>query len=73
MQRDRYWSMLQRASQDFVQSLDTQYLVQRHDLFNRYLRQHYGLQIETIDGQITSDYAVVDEKKYLLFLLKYGQ
>jgi hypothetical protein len=40
--------------------------------FFYYLKQNYGLQVETVDGKITGDYAVVNEQKYLIFLMKFG-
>lgn len=75
--RDQYWSMLYKARQDFLfftlndrSSLDYD---PDPGAFFHYLKQNYGLQVETISGQITGEYAVVDEKKYLLFILKYSQ
>lgn len=72
--RDQYWRMLYLARQDFL-ILTTQ--VCDYDVdpgaFFYYLKQNYGLQAATIDGQITGDYTIFDEKKYLLFLLKYSQ
>jgi hypothetical protein len=72
---DRYWAMLYKARQDFL--VFTAQASIEYDIdpgaFFYYLKQNYGLQVATIDGQITGDYAVIDEKKYLLFLLKYGQ
>lgn len=72
--RDQYWRMLYHARQDFLilTSQAWEYDVDPGAFFY-FLKQNYGLQVATIDGQITGDYAVVDEKKYLLFLLKYSQ
>ena len=72
--RDQYWTMLFRARQDFL-TLTTQAWEYDTDpgAFFYFLKQNYGLQVATLDGKITSEYAVVDEKKYLLFLLKYSQ
>ena len=72
--RDQYWRMLYRARQDFL-TLTAQ--AWEYDVdpgaFFYYLKQNYGLQVDTIDSQITGDYVIVNEKKYLLFLLKYSQ
>jgi len=41
--------------------------------FNDYLKEYYGIKL-TMDGDnVSLDYAVVDEKKYTVFLLKFGQ
>lgn len=72
--RDQYWRMLFKARQDFLILTSQAY---EYDVdpgaFFYYLKQNYGLQVATIDGQITGEYAIIDEKKYLLFLLKYSQ
>lgn len=73
--RNQYWSMLRQAKIDFIKLTDqasVEYEI-GEDAFYYYLRHNYGVQIELIDGNIAGDYAIVDEKKYLLFLLKYGQ
>lgn len=43
--------------------------------FEDYVREYYGIKLTIIDkmGGIDLDYAVVDEKKYTVFLLKFGQ
>lgn len=73
--RNQYWRMLYHARQDFL--ILTAQSSLEYDVdpgaFFYYLKQNYGLQVNTIDGQITGDYVVIDEKKYLLFLLKYSQ
>ncbi len=73
--RNQYWSMLRRAKLDFIKLTDQASIEYEigNDAFFYYLRQNYGLHVELIDGKIASDYVIVDEKKYLLFLLKFGQ
>jgi hypothetical protein len=72
--RDQYWTMLYEARQEFLKL--TQQAAAEYDTdpgaFFYYLRQNYGLQVETVDGKITGEYAVVNEKKYLIFLMKFG-
>lgn len=72
--RDRYWAMLYESRKEF-RMLSEQARIE-YDVpssaFFRYLKENYGLQVETVDGLITSDYSVVDEKKYLMFLMKFG-
>lgn len=72
--RDRYWAMLYESRQEFLQlskQAAPEYNTDPGD-FYYYLKENYGLQVETVDGKITGDYAVVDEKKYLIFLMKFG-
>ena len=72
--RDRYWAMLYSARQEFL-TLTAQAQLE-YDIpsgaFFYYLKQNYGLQVELIDGKIAGEYAIIDEKKYLLFLLRFG-
>lgn len=72
--RDRYWTMLYEARQEFLRLTDQARLECDVDpgAFFYYLKQNYGLQVEMIDDKITGEYAVVDEKKYLIFLMKFG-
>ena len=39
--------------------------------FEDYLVGQYGLKMNIVNGNITDGYEVVDEKKYLIFLLKF--
>lgn len=72
--RDQYWAMLYKARQEFLNLTDQARLEYEipNGAFFYYLTQNYGLQVELIDGQITGEYAVVNEKKYLIFLMKFG-
>ena len=72
--RDHYWAMLYNARQEFLKL--TEQASAEYDIdpgaFYYYLTQNYGLQVETFDGKITGDYVVVNEQKYLIFLMKFG-
>ena len=72
--RDNYWAMLYKARQEFMHLTNQAEL--EYDTppgaFFYYLKQNYGLQVETIDGKITGEYAVVNEKKFLVFIMKFG-
>jgi hypothetical protein len=39
--------------------------------FEDYLIGQYGLKMNIVNGNITDGYEIVDEKKYLIFLLKF--
>ena len=72
--RDQYWRMLYQARQEFFKLTDrvTTQFDMNSGAFFYYLKQTYGLQVETVDEKITSEYAIIDERKYLLFLMKFG-
>jgi len=73
--RNQYWRMLRRANADFQSKIIPNTVGPdeiSEGMFSYYLKQKYGIEIELIDGKITSNYYIVNEKKYILFLLKYG-
>ena len=72
--RWRYWTMLKRAKVEFLKLTDQVALEHTIDdnAFYYYLQRNYGLKIELIDGKITSNYEVVDEGRYIFFVMKYG-
>lgn len=73
--RYQYWKMLRSAKNEFLDLTgqeNTEYDI-LDGAFYYYLERNYGLRVELIDGQIAGEYSVIDEKKYLLFLLKFGQ
>jgi hypothetical protein len=43
--------------------------------FDDYVREYYGIKLTTdsYTGGICIDYTIIDEKKYTVFLLKFGQ
>ena len=72
--RDKYWSMIKAARADYMNLMNEAQAEYDTDAgaFYYYLQQNYGLKMELIDGKITSNYTIVDEKKYSMFLLKYA-
>ena len=62
-----YWRKLKRAHIDFESDS-----VKTEGEFVEWMRERWGLAIEMIDGGYSPYYNIVDEKKYLLFTLKYG-
>lgn len=71
----RYWSMLRSAKDEFYRLVAQEGIADLMDdgSFYYFLQQNYGLRIELIDGNIAGEYHIVDEKKYLLFLMKFSQ
>ena len=41
--------------------------------FDDYVREYYGVKLQFDGDNVSLEYAVVDEKKYTVFLLKFGQ
>lgn len=72
--RYTYWRMLKLARNDFIELTDQASIEYTFDdgAFYYYLQKNYGLKPEIIDGKIGQHYNVVDEKKYMLFILKYS-
>jgi hypothetical protein len=62
-QRDLHWARLRRAHAECPLDVPV----------DNWLRKQWGLQLSMENRMITDDYVVVDEHKYLLYLLKFGQ
>lgn len=39
--------------------------------FEDYIEEKYGIKMNIVDGNITDGYKIMDEKKYIVFLLKF--
>ena len=66
-----YWSALKKIRKEYmedIQTLDGQF--DAYD-FEDYIEENYGIKMNIVDGNITDGYKIMDEKKYLIFLLKY--
>lgn len=62
--RDEHWARLRRAWVECPSDYRQRY---------EWLEEKWGLRVHlSVDGMITDDYTVVDEKKYLIYLLKFG-
>ena len=62
-----YWAALKLVRKE--------YMLQNKEFdaydFEDYLTGQYGLKMNIVNGNITDGYEIVDEKKYLIFLLKF--
>ena len=69
--RWNYWEALKKVRKDYMN--DVSQLAGQFDAydFEDYLVANYGLKMNIVNGNITDGYEIVDEKKYLIFLLKY--
>ena len=65
--RWNYWEALKKVRKE--------YMLQNKEFdaydFEDYLLGQYGLKMNIVGGNITDGYEIVDEKKYLIFLLKF--
>ena len=65
--RWKYWTALKVVRNEYMES--------KKDFdayeFEDYLKKHYGIRMNLVNGNITDGYQVVDEKKFLVFLLKF--
>jgi hypothetical protein len=65
--RWNYWEALKKVRKE--------YMAQNKEFdaydFEDYLIGQYGLRMNIVNGNITDGYEIVDEKKYLIFLLKF--
>jgi hypothetical protein len=65
--RWNYWEALKKVRKE--------YMGQNREFdaydFEDYLIGQYGVKMNIVNGNITDGYEIVDEKKYLIFLLKF--
>lgn len=67
--RRDYYNMIKKVcleaiDEDIVGNFD-------FDDFSMYVERNYGLRMHIVDGMITDKFDIVDEKLYVLFLLKW--
>lgn len=65
--RWNYWEALKKVRKEFVAQNKE---FDAYD-FEDYLIGQYGIKMNIVNGNITDGYEIVDEKKYLIFLLKF--
>ena len=65
--RWKYWAALKKIRQEY-QATDIEFDAYN---FEGYMEEQYGIKLNLVDGNITDGYRIVDEKKYLVFLLKF--
>lgn len=67
--RTRYWARLRKAFFDYQEVNENA----NFNDFNSFMKTHYGMKVNMVGDSIGTTYEVIDESKYTLFLLKYGQ
>jgi hypothetical protein len=68
------FARLQQAKKEWDQLADAVPVGQGFLTFEDYVREYYGIKLTMNQklGGIDLDYAIIDEKKYTVFLLKFG-
>ena len=66
-----YWAALKLVRREYM--ADLKELNGQFDAFDfeDYIEENYGIKMNIVNGNITDGYKVMDEKKYLIFLLKF--
>ena len=69
--RWNYWEALKQVRKEFMADLKA--LDGQFDAFDfeDYIEENYGIKMKIVNGNITDGYKIMDEKKYLIFLLKF--
>ena len=66
--RWKYWDALKKIRVEYLEN-KTEFDAYQ---FEDYIQTKYGVKMNIVNGNITDGYEIVDEKLYLLFLLKWG-
>jgi hypothetical protein len=64
-----YWTALKQIRKEYMQ--DAAAIEFDAFDFEDYIEANYGIKMQIVNGNITDGYQIVDEKKYLIFLLKF--
>jgi len=66
-----YWAALKLVRREYMANLKT--LNGQFDAFDfeDYIEENYGIKMNIVNGNITDGYKIMDEKKYIVFLLKF--
>jgi hypothetical protein len=69
------FARIQRCKQEWDQLAEAVPVGQGFLTFEDYIREYYGIKLtlDSYTGGVNLNYVVVDEKKYTVFLLKFGQ
>lgn len=66
-ERDRYWLQLRRVRTEY-DSVHKHFTLSG---FRHYLVENYGIEIRYNNDDITDQFKIIDEEKYLIFKLKF--
>ena len=64
-----YWNALKMVRKEYLEKTSSEQFDAYE--FEDYLEKHYGIKMNIVNGNITDGYKIMDEKLYLIFLLKF--
>ena len=69
-----HYIRLRKCKEEYDRLADAVEIGQGFLIFTDFVREWYGVKMvmDTGDGGISLDYEVVDEQKYMIFVLKFG-
>lgn len=67
--RWNYWAALKKVRVEYMQDAKNGQF-DAYD-FEDYIEKKYGIKMQIVNGNITDGYKIMDEKKYIVFLLKF--
>ena len=67
--RWNYWEALKKVRVEYMQDAKNGQF-DAYD-FEDYIEKKYGIKMQIVNGNITDGYKIIDEKKYIVFLLKF--
>jgi hypothetical protein len=64
-----YWAALKKVRVEYMQDAKNG----QFDAFDfeDYIEEKYGIKMQIVNGNITDGYKIMDEKKYIVFILKF--
>jgi len=68
----QYWAMLKRANEEYRQDNHHPSFSEEKAGFEQWMRDQWGVAVAVEENGYTPYYTVVDQRKYLLFEIKYG-
>ena len=68
--RWKYWTNLRNLKMEFIEETGSR----DNREYTEWLVNKYGFKpTETYEGMMTDDYKILDEKKFIVYILKYGK
>ncbi len=72
--RDEHWMRMRNARKEWLESIADEHSTELDKFWDQWLPEVCGFRPHRDNhGNITASYDIVDEKKYTVFLLKFGQ
>jgi len=69
----QHFLRLQRAKNEYDELARAVPVGQGFLTFYDYVKEYYGIKLEYDGDNVSLEYSVIDEKKYLMFVLKFNQ